>query len=346
MKMPTRSKQQKHVIKRFFDSQRKRYVAFMSRRPHRSFRQTRRRDYVRPITLPGNISFTKEVTTTLWHYKKVFLLLAAVYAILFAGLVGIQSQDTYATLSDTLKETGTEVFQGDFSALGQAGLLFVSIASLGATSDATESQQIFSVLIFLMIWLTTVWLLRNLLAGHKVKLRDGLYNAGSPLFAMVIVALFIAVQLIPAAVALIGYNAAATSGLIAAGGAGAMLFWVGAGLLCLLSLFWVTSSLFAMIIVTLPGMYPYKAIRTASDIVLSRRTKLLLRWLWMALVVVVAWAVVLIPIILLDMGVKSLWPAIQWLPIVPVAIVLMAALSSVWSSSYVYLLYRKVVDNA
>lgn len=316
----------------------------MARRPHRSFRLTRRRDYVRPLALPGNISFTNEVTRTLWKYKKIFLILAAIYAILYGLLVGIQSQESYSSISDSLQEAGNEVYDGNWSAVGQAALLTLSVAATGLNAESTEAQQLFSVLVFLMVWLTTVWLLRNLLAGHKVKVRDGLYNSASPLFAMVIIALIIAVQLIPVAIAFVGYNAALGTGLIASGGAGAMLFWIGAGLLSLLSLFWITSSLFAMIIVTIPGMYPLKAMRTAGDMVLGRRIKILLRWVWMALVLAVAWAVVIIPIILLDMLIKSLWPVIAWVPIVPVAGLLMAAVSTVWVSAYVYLLYRKVVD--
>ncbi len=340
--MPTSSK--KSWFKKFTATQKKRYNDFMNRRPHRSFQLTRRRDYVRPLALPGNISFTGEVTKTLWKYKKIFLWLIVIYVLLYALLVGVQSQETYTTLTDTLKDTGSEVFSGNWGAVGQAGLLFLTVASSGVSSEATEAQQIFSVLIFLLVWLTTVWLLRNLLAGHKVKLRDGLYNSGSPLFSMMVITLFIAIQLIPIAVAVIGYNAATTSGLIAAGGAGAMLFWLGAALLTVLSLYWITSSLFAMIIVTLPGMYPYQAIKTAGDIMLGRRIKMLLRWLWMALIIALAWAIIMIPIILLDMGLKSLWPAITWLPIVPVVALITAAGSTVWVSAYVYLLYRKVVD--
>jgi len=342
--MPTSSKKKQSWFEKTYKTQKKRLDAFMARRPHRSFRLTRRRDYLRPLDLPGNFAFTHEVNKTLWKYKNTFLLLVVVYVLLYALLVGIQSQDTYTTLTDTLKSTGGEALSGNWGAIGQASLLFLTIASSGVNSDATEAQQIFSVLIFLMTWLATVWLLRNLLAGHKVKLRDGLYNSGAPLLALVCIALVIAVQLIPVAVASIGYSAAVTSGLIDAGGAGAMLFWIGAALLAVLSLYWITSSLFAMIIVTLPGMYPYQALRTSGDLMLGRRIKILLRWLWMGLVVVVAWAVVMIPIILLDMGLKSLWPAITWLPIVPVAALVMAAGSTVWVSAYVYLLYRKVVD--
>jgi hypothetical protein len=322
----------------------KRIDGFMARRPHRSFRRTRRRDYIRPLVLPGNFAFTAEVTRTLWRHKKTFGLLALIYVVLFGALVGVQSQETYTTLSDTLKETSAEVFKGDVGAWGQAGIVFLSIMSSGTTAELTEAQQLFAVLIFLLIWLATVWLLRNLSVGHKVKLRDGLYNSGAPIFAMVVVALVIVIQLIPVAAAAIGYSAATSTGLISGGGAPAMMFWIAAALLAILSLFWITSSLFAMVIVTLPGMYPFRALRAAGDIVLGRRVKILLRWLWMVLVVLVAWAVLLIPTILIDMGIKSLWPAIQWLPIVPFALLIISATTTVWFAAYVYLLYRKVVD--
>lgn len=344
--MPTSSKKKQPWFKKAIENQKKRYANFMARRPHRSFKLTKRRDYIRPLVLPGNFSFTSEVTKTLWKYKNTFLLLSAVYIALYALLVGIQSQDIYTTLTNTLKETSGEALSGNWGAIEQAGLLFVTIASSGVSGEATEAQQIFSILTFLMAWLATVWLLRNLLAGHKVKLRDGLYNSGAPLFAILCISFFIAVQLIPIAIAALGYNAASTSGLIDAGGAGAMLFWIGAALLTVLSLYWITSSLFAMIVVTLPGMYPYRAIQTAGDIILGRRIKILLRWLWMALVIAVTWILVLIPTILLDMGIKSLWPAVAWLPIVPVAVLVMAGLTTIWTTAYVYLLYRKVVEYA
>ena len=320
-----------------------RQEAFLARRPHRSFRLTRRRDYTHPVVLPGVLSFTGEVTRTLWRHKKMFTWLAVLYALLYAVLVGMMSQDTYGTLSSTLREAGSQVIEGEWGALPQASGLLLSIVTTGIGSGGAEAQQVFTVLIFLMVWLTTVWLLRNILAGHKVKLRDGLYNAGTPLFAMIVIVLFIIVQLLPVGIAMIGYSAADATGLLS-GGAPTMLFWLAAGLLVVLSIFWVTSSLFAMIIVSLPGMYPYQAIRTAGDMVLGRRVKILLRWFWMAVVVAVSWIVVLIPVILLDMWLKNAVPAIDWLPVVPLAVLVMSSLTVVWVSAYVYLLYRKVVD--
>lgn len=124
-----------------------------------------------------------------------------------------------------------------------------------------------------------------------------------------------------------------------------MLFWIAAGLLTLLSIYWISSTFFALIVVTLPGMYPMQALRTAGDMVVGRRLRILLRLLWMGLGLVLAWALVLIPFILFDGWLKGVWPQIEWLPIVPVVLLLMSTATVVWTAAYIYLLYRKVVDD-
>lgn len=341
--MPTNSKKTT-ARKGFFARIKGRFDSFMKRRPHRSFRLTRRRDAVRSLELPGNIAFTHEVNKTLWQYRKIFLLLTAIYLLLYGVLVGVQSQDTFTQLSQGLSEVGAEISGGEWGAVDQAGALLVSIATAGIGSETTEAQQIFAVFMFLLVWLTTVWLLRNLLAGHKVKLRDGLYNAGAPIVSTMLVLLLIVVQLLPVVSAVIGLSAASVSGLLESG-AVAMFFWIAASLLGVLSLYWITSSLLAMIIVTIPGVYPYRAVRTAGDLVLGRRIRILLRWLWMLFMVALAWLAILIPAIFIDMGLKALWPALEWVPILPIALLFLSVGSAIWISAYVYLLYRKVVDN-
>ena len=317
---------------------------FLARRPHRSFRLTRRRDYSRSLKMPGYIAFTKFVNVTLWKYRKLFILLAVVYAVLSAVLIGIGSQDTYSTLTSTLQDTGSEVLEGNLAELKKAGLLFVSIAGSGLTTTPTEVQQVYTVILGLMIWLVTIWLLRNLLAGYKVRLRDGIYSAGAPIVATFLVALVMVVQLIPLGIAVLGYSAATASGLLS-GGVEAMLFWFAAALLAILSLYWVTSTFFAMIIVTLPGMYPVKALKTAGDMVVGRRLRILMRVIWMFGCIGVAWVLVLIPFILIDSGLKHLWMQIEWIPIIPTVLMVLGVASVVWSASYIYLLYRRVVDD-
>ena len=327
-----------------FRAMRARIGTYKKRRPHDSFKLTRRRDYSRSLELPGVMAFTAGVNKTIWKNRKVFIPLAIVYALLSGTLIGIGSQDTYTTLTDTLSETGSEIFKGNLGQIGQAGLLFVSVAGSGLSGTPTESQQIYTVILALLIWLTTVWLLRTILAGHRAKMRDGLYNAGSPIIATFLVSLLFLIQLVPIAIATIGYSAAASSGLLN-GGVAALLFWVAAVLLGIMSLYWVTSTFFALIIVTLPGMYPAQAVRTAGDMVTGRRLRILLRLLWMMLCVVVTWIIVMIPLILLDGGIKSLWPNLEGVPVIPVVLLLMGVTSFIWVASYVYLLYRKVVDD-
>lgn len=318
--------------------------SLLSRRPHRSFRLTKRRDYKRSLKLPGFFAFTGYVNKTLWSNRKTFLLLALVYAVLTVVVVGISSQDAYSALTSSLQEAGSEIVGGDISQLTQAGLVFLAIMTNGLTGAPNESQQTVAAILVLLVWLTTVWLLRSKLAGHQIKLRDGLYNAGAPIIPTFLVAIVLILQAIPIGLAVIGYSAASATGILN-GGVEAMLFWIAAGMLTILSLYLMSGTFFAMIVASLPGMYPMRALKTGGDLVVGRRIRIILRILWMLLCVLVGWAVVAIPFILLDAWVKSIWPAIAWLPIIPVVILVLSVASVIWIAAYIYLLYRKVVDD-
>lgn len=320
---------------------------FLSRRPHRSFRRTRRRDYVRSLKLPGYVAFTYQVHKLLWQHKKMIIGLVVIYGVVSALLMGgLLSQDTYSQLRDTVKSTSNNALTGFTGAIEQAGLVLVSSASGGTngSSDTAQAQQVYAAIGGLLVWLTVVWLLRAVLAGKKPRLRDGLYNAGAPILPTFLVALLLLVQLIPIALAAVGYMAASSSGLLDIGFA-SMAFWIIAALLTIMSLYWVSGTFMALVIVTLPGMYPWQAIRTAGDLVVGRRIRILLRLLWLVGIIVVSWVIVMIPVILLDGWLKDSVHAPSWLPLVPVALLVMSTLTIVWSSAYVYLFYRKVVDD-
>jgi len=320
---------------------------FLQRRPHRSFRRTRRRDYVRSLKLPGYTAFTHYVAKTLWANKRLFFGVVIIYAALSAVFVGLASQQTYAQLNDTLDETGGDFVAGEWGTLGRAGLLLVAGAtgrlnSIQAPEDV--GQVTVTIFVFLVTWLTTVWLLRAILAGRKPRLRDGVYSSGSPIVSTFLVSLMLIIQALPAAIAVIGVVVASSSGFME-GGVEAMVFWVAALLLGALSAYWMTSTFIALVVVTLPGMYPVKALKTAGDLVIGRRVRILLRLLWAVIATALTWIVVMIPIILFDMWFKDVAPAIAWLPIVPIAFMVISSLTVVWLASYIYLLYRKVVDD-
>ena len=152
------------------------------------------------------------------------------------------------------------------------------------------------------------------------------------------------VQLLPIVVVGVLYAGLLSIGVVSEG-FGAMLFWVGAAAVSALVLYWVTSTLIALVVVTLPGMYPFRALRAASDLVVGWRLPILYRWLWGVAVLLLAWIIIMLPIILLDGWLKDTWQQLAIVPVVPVAIAVMMAVSVVWFATYVYLLYRKVVDD-
>ncbi len=344
--MPTSSKKPAKfgIVGRWGRKLKANVESYMSRRPHRSFRLTRRRDYVRELKLPGYLAFTNEVHRTLWRYKKIFIPLGIIYIVLYGILVGAASQETYSALTASVNDASDGILEGAWGVVGQAAVVFASVTMTGLAPSLTDAQQIFALLLLIMVWVTTVWLLRNLLAGHRVRLRDGLYSSGGPLFSTIVMAFILAVQLLPLLLVGVAYAAASTSGLLA-GGVEAMLFWIASGLLVVLSAFWATSTLFAMVVITLPGMYPLKALNISGDIVTGRRIRILLRWIWMLFVIAIVWVLVLFPLILFDGWLKSTWEDVSWLPLVPFVMMLLSAWSTIWLSAYVYLMYRKVFDN-
>lgn len=319
----------------------------LRRRPHRSFRRTYRRDYVRSLNMPGYWAFTNYVRKTLWGNRKLFLYVILAYSAITVAVMSLSSEDLYAQMRDAMNESNEGMFQGAWGEIGKAGLLLVAgvTGTFNEASASTQTQtQVYAVVIGLLTWLTTVWLLRAIIAGRKPKMRDGLYNAGAPIVPTFLIATVAIVQLLPLALALYGYSAAVASGLLEGGGE-AMLFWSVAALLTILSLYWMTSTLIALVVVTLPGMYPMQALRTAGDLVIGRRMRILLRLVWMLAGIVILWILIMIPIILFDGWLKTAVPSIAWLPLVPVALLVMSSLTVIWSASYVYLLYRKVVED-
>lgn len=320
------------VIERKFAEWNRSLSAYLDRRPHRSFRRTYIRDYARSFALPGYIGLTKDTFVLLVRNWKLFGTFFLVAAIVASVALGVVSQETYSSISEALKSTDVDIWTRSFAIFGSA----IS-GNLGSTGD--NNGKIVAGIFVLLAWLTMVWLLRHVVAGKQVKMREGIYNSGAPIIPTSMVALAGLVQSIPLIAVAIGYSAAKNTGLLN-GGIEAMLFYAAAGLLVLLSSYWLTSTFIALIIVTLPGIYPMAALRAAGDLVVGRRVRLLLRLLWITAAVSIIWSVILYPTIVIDN-----WLGLTWLPLVPVMVLALGILSIIVLSTYIYLLYRKLVED-
>lgn len=320
-------------LKRWCKRVTERHRAWLKRRPHRSFYLTRRRDSERSLKIPGYIAFSGQVWRMLINNKWLFLRFFLLYAALSAIIVGMLSQDNYQQLRETLNENSVGGF-------GKLLALFTGAASGSASSSLDATQQLLSSIVFLFGWVTLVWLLRQIMAGHKVKLRDGLYSAGSPILATFMILIIIIVQLLPLAVVLIVYSS--LTGVVINTGIAIenMAAWCALAVISALTIYWLASSFIALIIVTLPGMYPWRAFKAASDMVVGRRLRIVYRLIFMALPLLLLWLVILAPVILIDDKLN-----IAWLPLVPITVLLLTTMTLMWAATYIYMLYRRIVDD-
>lgn len=313
---------------------------FLKRRPHRSFHLTRRRDYVRSLHVPGYWSLTTQAVKMIWSNKRLFFGLALVYALIVFVLAGLMDQETYKKIKALAEGT---VEKGAVSDLFATFSIFGGVVYGQLTNQPNNAlQQILGVLALIMVWLTTIWLLRSVSSGNSPTIRDGLYRAGAPLVAFIVLLFIVLCQLLPAAGGVILYTTLQTADVLNQ----TPLLMIAAaitGLLGVLSLYWLTSTAFAMIIVTLPGTYPMRAVRMAGDIVVGRRIRILLRMLWLAIMLALLWVIILIPTIKLDAFVTGWIDQTASFPLVPIMVLLVASFSVVFSATYTYLFYRKVV---
>ena len=324
------------------DSLAARNAAFLQRRPHRSFRRTRRRDYARSLKLPGYWSFTGHVLKTIWDSRGVFIRLVVLYAVVAIILGAVTSQANYEEVTSTIQDSTGAIVQGAWDGAVQAGALLV--ATLTSPEGVSPEAQVLLAVAGLLVWLTTIWLLRDIKAGRKPNLRDGLYSAGAPIVGTAVLAFVAALQILPFALVMLAFSGLSSVGLLSEG-LPMMIFGLFATLVTALILYWMTATFLALVIISLPGMYPLRAMKVAGDVVVGRRLRILYRLLWLIFTIVLAWLLIMGLVIALDAGAKKLWPVISGAPIVPFMAAIMSSVSLVWSSAYIYLLYRKVIDD-
>lgn len=272
--------------------------------------------------LPGSYRLLWRSLKTLRQHWKLFLGIVAVYAVLNWALVhGFNITGNFQTVKGSL---------GSMSALSSSASLFLYM--LGGNSDSSNvSAGSYQFVLVVVVSLAVIWALRQVFAGQAPKrVRDTFYKGMTPLVPFVLVGLVVLVQLLPLAIG-IGLYGMVTGGGVAAAAAERLLWALLTIALSLVSLYLVTSSLFALYIVTLPDMTPMKALRSARDLVRYRRPQVLRRVLFLPVALLVVMIVLVMPFILV----------VPWL-----ALWLFFALSSVSIAvmhTYMYSLYRELI---
>lgn len=311
---------------------------------HKSFKRSYREDYLRPTETPGLLSHAMLTFKTIFAHWRTFLPFIGLMVLLYAVIVGLMSEETYQEVGAAIDESGAELAAGKIGNFAKAGLiLFSTFTTGGLDTGMDESGMMFMVVLFLIMWLVTIFLLRHFFAGEQPRLRDGLYNALGPLLATLVIFSFIFVQALPIMLVAITYSAAVTTGFLATPFY-ALLYFIFVVLMVLLSGYLLASSLMALVAVTAPGMYPIRAMFAASDLTAGRRIRIILRLLYLVLVVALIYIIIMLPIILLDMWLKSIWSWLVGWPVVSAFLVACTCFVFIYATTYIYIYYRWLLD--
>ena len=312
-------------------------------RLHQSFKRSYREDYVRKLSVPGLLHHAADTFAAIFKNWKLFVPLI-IFAVVFnVVLVGLMSESTYVQFQKTLEDTNAELAGGEIGNFAKAGLLLVSTVTTGGLSGGLgEAQIIFAVIIFLLLWLITIYLLRFRLADKKVKLRDGFYNALTPLLSSFVVFLVAVLQAIPIFLVVFTYSAAVQTDFLSTPFY-ALVYFIFAALLLTLSGYLLSSTLIAFVAVSAPGLYPMTALKTASDLMAGRRIRFLIRLIFLLLVLVVVWVVIMLPVITIDLWLKGLISWLEGVPFIPVMLLVMTCFTFIYVAAYLYLYYRRVL---
>lgn len=315
-------------------------------RLHRSFKRSYYEDYQRKTELPSLTSQAGAAFKMFFKFWKIFLPLLLIFVGLYIFLIGAMSENTLADVKANVEQTNKDVADGKIGTVGKAGLTLLGIISTGGLNTMNDAQVVIAVLLFTIIWLVTIYLARHLLAGHQeIKMRDGFYSALSPLVSTLVVGLIIFLEAVPIMLTIIVFQVALTTEFLSTPFY-ALLFFMFAALMITLSLYLLSSSFFAIIVVSAPGLYPLTAVRMAKNLIMGRRLRFLIRVFYLVIIVALLYLLLLMPAIIFDGALKSqfTWLTESKIPFVAIIQLTITVFIFIYLSIYFYLFYRALLD--
>lgn len=292
---------------------------------YKSFRLSKRIKQ-KDKTLSKSRHLFKVAVLHLWRHRKVFGGITAVYLVLTVLLVkGLSASSDIPALKQSLQE----VLSGASGQLATGLTIFGFL--IGSTSGvSTEVAGTYQSMLLIVASLALIWALRQTHAGTKIGVREAFYRGMYPLVPFLVVLLVVGLQCIPLAVSSWLFGVTVLGGL-AVTGVEVAIWSVLCFLLAVLSVYMVSSSVFALYVSTLPDMTPMKALRSTRQLVRYRRWEILRKVLFLPVILVVVGALIVIPVILFAT------PLAEWVFFV----LSMSALAI--SHSYIYSLYRELL---
>lgn len=275
--------------------------------------------------LPKARKILWSVFVLLWENKRLFGTIVLVYGILDAVLVrGLSGSNNLSSIKSSL-DSAVHGIGG--KALTSAVSFTYLLANSGSNSSGSSGYE---VVLLVLCSLAFIWAFRQVLAGHKVRMRDSFYQGMYPLIPFMLLFMLMSLQMLPL-VAGGGLYAVILSGGIAVH-LWEQIFWI---VICVLPGLWslrmVTATIIAIYVVTLPDMTPLRAYRSARELVYGRRLLIWRKFIFLPIVLLLLAGLLEAPLILF------VTPVAEW----TFFIISMVALPV--AHGYLYRLYREML---
>jgi hypothetical protein len=307
--------------------------------PHRTLRFTRRSETRHYDKTPSSFKLARLTVKLLQKERGKFLSMILIFAPLTWLLTGIFSQGGFVAMKELLGAFDKNYFSWPEETFA----LFVGFVTEQTRSLPGDSLLILNILV-LILWLSSVWIARHSFAGKATRLREAFYTSGVAIVPFLLLLILLVVQLLPAIFGAIIFISVQGGGFTKTN-LEVALFVILAILLVVLSLYFMISTLIALQVVTLPGMFPWRALRNARKLVMNRRFAVLRKLIVLPVLLIILWGAVFIPLLALDNAVCSksacLWSTFTLLPI---AYYMLLGFSLVFISTYLYVLYRALIE--
>ena len=272
--------------------------------------------------------FVRSIRTS-WESKKTIGGITLVYGLALILLVrGLLSNNNFTALKNLLDTA----FTGVGGKVTSTSLQIIAL--FGSSNTITSSEGgIYQAIILILCSLAIIWVFRQLHAKKEVSTKAAFYEGMYPLVPFLIVLVLVSIQLLPLVGASYLYKALISNGVAVLWQEKVATYTVVVAL-SFWSLKMLTSSLFAFYIVTLPGMTPLKALRSAQHLVVGRRLLIWRKLLFLPFVLLLATTLIILPFLLF---------------LTPVVIWVFSVLTIFWftiSHGYFYALYRELIKDA
>lgn len=271
------------------------------------------------------VAFWQSLVLLARHWRLFGGILLVYMLLSFVLVKGLSVSRDFANSKDIFEQ----IYSSDG---GKARSGFALFGLLISTANVTgsESASIFQSVLLVIMSLVIIWTLRRVFDNKSARVKEAFYGAMHPLVPFVLVLMVVGLQLLPLVVTSALYSTVTSSGLVVT--PIEQVVWalvVVVGLI--VSLFFISSSVFALYAVTLPGMEPREALRSARTLVRKRRWAIILRLVILPILVLLAAAVVMLPII--------------WLlpPLAEVTFFVLTIIGLAVTHTYLYSLYWELI---